>query len=253
MPPDPSLPWPIPRAAVMLIAEHEQGPGGGCALQAYRCPAGVPTIGWGETDGVRMGDVCTQAQADGWLLDDLTERARSVRALCSAEPTPNELGAFTSLAYNIGLGAFAKSTALRQHNAGNREAAARAIGLFDKARVNGVLTTLRGLTARRARETALYLTAEAAEPLPQAVEAESKLAASPINRSAAVVGAAGVFEGLRQWAGDVGGLQDTLSKAKAVLVDTLGVPPEWVLPLVLVGAAALIVRWRLRQRSGGYA
>ena len=165
--PDRVLPWPIPMAAVALIAEAE-----GCRLNAYRCPAGVPTIGWGETDGVQMGDSCTQEQADRWLLEDLQERTRAVQALCTSTPSRNELGALVSLAYNIGVAALAGSTALRQHNSGDHLAAARALGLWDKARVGGVLTVLPGLTARRAREMALYLTPDdhtaQPQPIPQA-------------------------------------------------------------------------------------
>ena len=248
--PDPTLPWPIPLAAVELIAEAE-----GCRLTAYRCPAGVPTIGWGETDGVQMGDTCTQDQADRWLLEDLQERTRAVQALCTRAPSRNELGALVSLAYNIGVGALSKSTALRQHNAGQHEAAARAIELWDKARVNGVLTTLPGLTARRARERALYLTPDdpRAEPMPQAVEAESSITTSPIARGGAVAAGAGVLEGLRQMGDSLGSIKAPMDAARSVLVDTLGVPAEWILPAVLIAAGALVVRWRLRQRAEGYA
>ena len=77
--PDSSLAWPIPMEAVALIAEIE-----GCRLRAYKCPAAVWTIGWGETDGVQPGDTCTQAQADQWLCDDLTDRAAAVRKLCGS-------------------------------------------------------------------------------------------------------------------------------------------------------------------------
>lgn len=248
--PDPALPWPIPMAAVALIAEAE-----GCRLTAYRCPAGVPTIGWGETDGVQMGDTCTQDQADRWLLEDLQERTRAVQALCTRTPSRNELGALVSLAYNIGTGALAKSTALRQHNAGHHEAAARAICLWDKARVQGVLTTLPGLTARRAREQALYLTPDEprTEPMPQAVEAESSLAASPIARGGTVAAGVGVLEAVRQAGDSVGGLKPAMDAIRATLVDTLGLPVELILPLVLIAAGALVIRWRRRQRAEGYA
>jgi len=186
--PDPSLPWPIPLAAVAIIAESE-----GLRLAAYRCPAGVPTIGWGETDGVRMGDTCTREQADRWLLEDVTDRTKAVRAMCTRDPSANELGALVSLAYNIGVEALRKSTALRQHNAGDHLAASRAICLWDKARVGGVLTTLPGLTARRAREQALYLTPDESvpQPVPQAVEAESPITSSPVARTGATITAGG--------------------------------------------------------------
>lgn len=248
--PNPALPWPIPMAAVALIAEAE-----GCRLNAYRCPAGVPTIGWGHTEGVRMGDTCTQHQADLWLVTDLQQRTARVEEMCRRRPTRNELGALVSLAYNVGEAGLRASTVLRQHNAGNTQAAARAFALWNKARVNGALTTLPGLTARRAREAALYLTPDVYpdEPLPQAVESESSLAASPIARGGTVAAGVGVLEAVRQAGDSVGGLKPAMEAIRATLVDTLGLPVEWLLPAVLVGAGIVVVRWRWLQRSGGWA
>ena len=247
--PDPNLPWPIPMPAVGLIAESE-----GLSLKAYRCPAGVWSIAYGETQGVKPGDTCTKEQADRWLLEDLQERAGAVGAMCTIDPSPAELGAMVSLAYNIGLEAFRKSTVLRQHNAGNRQAAARAFGLWNKARVNGALVELPGLTARRARESALYLTGdEEPQAMPQAVEAESKVSQSPIARSGAVTAGAGILAGLGSLGESVGAIKAPLDAAKSVMVETLGVPPDWILPLVLIAVGALIVRHRVRQRSEGWA
>lgn len=249
--PDRVLPWPIPWGAVELIAASE-----GCRLRAYRCPSGVPTIGWGHTEGVRMGDTCTQHQADLWLVTDLQQRTARVEEMCRRRPTRNQLGALVSLAYNIGTEALRGSTALRQHNAGNDQAAARAFALWDKARVGGALTVLPGLTARRARETALYLTPDEpaeAQPLPQAVAPQSSLAASPIARGGTVAAGVGVLEAVRQAGDSVGGIKPTMDAVRALLVDTLGLPVEWLLPAVLVGAGAVVVHWRLQQRREGWA
>jgi len=271
--PDLALPWPIPKEALAILAEYEQGPDGGCALVAYRCPAGVWTIGWGETDGVRPGARCTKEQADAWLLEDLEERVRAIRDLCTVEPSPNELGAFVLLAYNIGLAAFAKSTVLRQHNAGNRQAAARAFGLFNKARNprTGQLEVLDGLTSRRAREAALYLTPEAGfERTAQAVEGESKLTSSPIAQGSVVTIAAGavtavgeVAPQLEQVGTAASGLTAALEPVRGALgairgavgsvADFLGLPPGALLALVLVGAGWWILQQRRRQRSEGWA
>lgn len=251
--PDPSLPWPIAKAAVAEIAESE-----GWSNVAYRCPAGVWTIAWGETEGVSPGDVCTEEQGDRWLLEDLQERVRAVRAMCTVEPSPNELGAMVSLAYNIGLEGFRRSTVLRQHNAGNRQAAARAFALWNKARnpATGELRVLNGLTARRAREAALYLTPEPGAPretMPQAVDAESSLGRSPIAAGGGATAAAGAVAVVAQAGQDIGVVGPVIRQARELLVDTLGVPPEWILPLMMVGVGALIVRWRLKQRREGWA
>ena len=253
--PDPSMPWPIPMMAVAEIAESEQGPAGGCALVAYRCPAGVPTIGWGETDGVRMGDTCTKEDADRWLLEDLQERVRAVRDLCTREPGPNELGAMVSLAYNIGLGGFAKSTVLRAHNAGDRNAASRAFDLWNQARdpKTGELKELDGLTARRKREGALYLKPEPGQAplqMPQAVEAESKPTASQINRSGVAALATGAISLVAE---ATEGLAGPMGRVRSLVVDTLGVPAHLLLPIVLVVVGIAVLYYRDRQRKGGWA
>lgn len=237
-------------AAVALIAESE-----GLRLTAYRCVAGVPTIGWGETSGVHMGDTCTKEQADRWLCEDLTDRVKAVRAICTVQPSPNELGALVSLAYNIGRAGLAGSTVLKQHNAGNRDAAARAFGLWNKAKVNGVLTVLPGLEARRAKEKALYLTPEdaAGEPMPQAVEAESKLRKSPIAQAGALIVGAPVVELATQASEGVGALKPAITAIKGLVVETLGIPPQWVVPALLIVAGLVVLRWRLKQRELGYA
>ena len=248
--PDPNLAWPIPSAAVRLIAERE-----GCRLRAYLCPAGVWTIGWGRTEGVKPGMTCTQAEADEWLRDDLIERTALVRVMLTTHAEPNALGALVSLAYNIGNAALQKSSVLRAHNAGDFQGAARAFQLWNKARVNGQLTVLPGLTARRAAEAALYLTPEPEAPverMPQAVAAESSIAASPIAQGGAVTAGAGVVSVLSEAQAQLGPVGDALGQAKTVIVGTLGLPPGWVLPVVLVVIGGVVVWQRVKQRRGGW-
>ena len=273
VPPDPALPWPLPLPVVFGIAEDEQGPDGGCALVAYRCPAGIWTIGWGETEGVRPGDRCTKEQADAWLLEDLQERVRAVGDLCKVEPSPHELGAMVSFAYNVGLAGFAKSTVLRQHNAGNRQAAARAFGLWNKARNprTGQLEPLPGLTARRAREAALYLTPEAGhERMPQAVHAESSLAMSPIAQGSAVTMGAGAITAVTQIGPVLQEVTAAADGAKAALepvegalgairslvgsvADFVGVPPGGLLAIALIAVGWWILSKRREQRAEGWS
>lgn len=251
--PDPALPWPICVEGVYEIARSEA-----LRLRAYLDIAGVPTIGWGETAGVQLGDSCTKEQADRWLCDDLTRRARAVRKLCTEPPSDNELAALVSLAYNIGLAAFGRSTVLRQHNAGNRDAAARAFGLWNKARVNGALQEVRGLTLRRTREAALYLTPDdhAQEAMPQAVAAESRLTASPIAQSGAVTVGAGGLAGLGAVADQAQQAQGLLATFKGFagqIAEFVGLPPGALLAVVLVGAGLVVMAQRRKQRRDGWA
>lgn len=256
--PDPSLPWPIPMSAVALVAEFEA-----CRLRAYRCPAGVWTLGWGETDGIAPGMVWSQAQADQRFCDSLTAFTHQVQALLKMHAEPNQLGALVSLAYNIGIGAFARASVLKAHNAGDQQAAARAFGLWNKARVNGVLTVLAGLTRRRAAEAALYLTPEPDEPLqrmPQAVATESSLKASPIAQggaaTTAIGGAVAAAEVMGPVADQVQGVSGLLATLRGVgdqVREFLGLPPTVLLAAALIVAGVLIVRWRLKQRRDGWA
>jgi lysozyme len=253
--PDPELPWAIALEGVAEIADSE-----GLRLKAYRCPAGVWTIGWGETDGVHPGDTCTKEQADRWLCDDIATRARTVKAMCTVEPGEHELAAMVSLAYNIGTEGLRRSTVLRQHNAGDRQAAARAFGLWDKARdpATGELRVLDGLTARRAREAAMYLTPDGgrAEPMPQAVQAESSLVASPIARSGAATAAAGGLAGASAIAEQIDAAKGLLASARGMAEQVhqiTGVPPLALLGIALVIVGWVVVSTRAKQRAGGWA
>ena len=247
--PDPSLPWAIPLAAVELIADAE-----GLSLSAYRCPAGKLTCGWGETDGITADTVWSKEVADRRLCEAVADYASRVAAVCTRAPTASELGAMVSLAYNVGLGAFAKSSVLAAHNRGDAQAGARAFGLWNKARVNGVLQPLPGLTARRAAEAALYLHSDApGGTMPQAVEGESKLGASPMAQSGAVtagVGVAAILAQLQDYAGSVG---KVVAQARAIVVDSLGLPVGLLVPLVLIAAGGAVIYWRRKQRRDGWA
>ena len=237
--------------AVGLIADAE-----GLRLKSYRCPAGVWTIGRGHTNGVRPGATCSVAEADAWFLEDISASAEAVKAACATKPDANELGAMTSLAFNVGDGAFAKSTVLRATNAGDRQAAARAFGLWNKATVDGKLTELPGLTARRSAESALYLKPEDGAPshrMPQAVEPEETPSVGPIASSGTVTAGAGVLVALSEAQDKLGPVGAAVKAAKTFAIETLGLPAEWLLPALLIAAGAVVVYWRMKQRRGGWA
>jgi lysozyme len=163
-----------------------------------------------------------------------------------------------SLAYNIGLEAFAKSTVLKRHNAGDRQAAARAFALWNKARNpnTGQLEVLDGLTARRAREAALYLTPDLEQaplPMPQAVAPESGLTASPIARTGATSVGAGALVGLTSFAEGAKGYLDTIKEMGAQAAEFIGVTPQQGLAMALLVAGAVVLYQRYKQRSQGWA
>jgi lysozyme len=124
-----------------------------CRLKAYRCPAGLWTIGYGHTGAeVHDGLTITQAEADGLLRTDLAKFDTGVLRLCP-QSRDTQHAAMVSLAYNIGLGNFANSSVARLHNAGRYGYASKAFALWN--RVDGEV--LPGLTKRRAAEASLYL------------------------------------------------------------------------------------------------
>jgi lysozyme len=149
------MPRTINAAGLNLIKTFE-----GCVLTAYQDVAGIWTIGYGHTRGVTVGMVFTQAQANQALADDLLSTETSVdKAVAGVATTDNQFAAMVSLTYNIGSGNFASSTVLREHKAGNTQAAADAFLMWNKATINGTLQVVAGLTRRRAAERELYLTA----------------------------------------------------------------------------------------------
>ena len=135
-------------AALEIIKRNE-----GCVLHTYLCPAGVPTIGYGHTGpDVKPGMEINQAFADALLVRDIQAFEDGVRAAV-APCTENQIGAMVSLAYNIGLTAFRRSTVLRKHNSQSFREAADAFLMWNQAAGR----EMTGLTRRRHEERALYL------------------------------------------------------------------------------------------------
>lgn len=132
----------------------------GCVLRAYLCPAGVWTIGYGSTGShVKPNSVITKPEAEALLIKDLMRFEKAVLAAVNETPLQEEFDAMVSLAFNIGIGGFTKSSVVRRYNAGDKAGAANAFGMWNKARVKGKLTVLPGLVRRRAEEKALFLSA----------------------------------------------------------------------------------------------
>ena len=139
----------INQAGLDLIKRFE-----GCRLTAYLCPAGVPTIGWGHTGDVKLGDKITQHQADVILTDvDLVKFEEGVERLAGdCVASSNEFSALVCFAYNVGLEALAKSTLLKKLKLGERYHAANEFLKWNKA--GGKV--LPGLVKRRVAERELF-------------------------------------------------------------------------------------------------
>ncbi|OKL45000.1 lysozyme [Pseudovibrio exalbescens] len=127
----------------------------GLRLAAYRDIVGVPTICYGETRGVKLGDQHTRAECDAMLLASLKRHEAGMRKCLKApDRIPNKsYVAFVSLTYNIGTGAFCRSTATRRLNAGDLEGACEAATWFNRAGGRVV----KGLHNRRSAEYRLCM------------------------------------------------------------------------------------------------
>lgn len=138
--------------AISLIKRWE-----GCKLEAYPDPGtgGDPwTIGYGATgQGIAKGVKWTQAQADERLAQDVTRFLKGVQSAVKKPATDAQIGAMTSLAYNIGAKAFANSTLLRKFNAG--DIAGSSAEFLKWVRANG--RVMKGLVARRNAERDVFL------------------------------------------------------------------------------------------------
>ena len=128
----------------------------GFRSEAYKCPAGIWTIGYGHTKNVKPKDVITDGQASQLLQDELNEFADKVNKLLKIETSQAQFDALVSFAYNLGVASLQSSTLLKKHNTGDFLAAANEFLKWDKAKVNGKLTVLSGLSKRRRHESALY-------------------------------------------------------------------------------------------------
>lgn len=127
----------------------------GLRLDPYLDAVGIPTIGWGHT-GSKTDRSITLAEAEDIFAEDISQFVDGVTAMVK-EATPQQFSAMVSLAYNIGLGNFAKSSVRRLHNEGKYLEAADAFLMWVKASRR----TLPGLVRRRQAEKDLYLSERA--------------------------------------------------------------------------------------------
>ena len=127
----------------------------GCAYVAYQDQRGIWSVGYGHTQGVVEGVVCTQDQADAWLEMDLANAEIAVDQV-PAPLNQNQYDALVSVAYNIGAGAFKSSTVFKRLSLDppDYQNACAAIAMWDKT--NGEVNP--GLVRRREAEQALFLT-----------------------------------------------------------------------------------------------
>src|SRR4051812_23642050 len=104
----------VTKEGLELVKHYE-----GLRTQAYRCPAGVWTIGYGHTKGVRAGMEVPEAEAEELLRQDLAASGEQVERLVHVKLTDPQFFALVSFVFNVGAGNLESSILLRRLNAGD--------------------------------------------------------------------------------------------------------------------------------------
>lgn len=135
----------------------------GFSSTAYKCPARVLTIGYGHTQGVKKGDVCSKEQALIYLRQDLSEVAKTVERLVTVPLTQNQFDALCCFVFNVGAKKFKTSNLLKKLNKGDYQGAANQFSRWvyggdqnSDGKVNSK-DALAGLVKRRKAEKDLFL------------------------------------------------------------------------------------------------
>lgn len=133
----------ISASTLVGIAIHE-----GYVGKTYLDAVGVPTIGFGETKGVKPGQTTTPERALVQLLKSADEHAKGMISCIKVPLAQNEYDAYLSFTYNVGVGAFCRSTLVKKLNSQDYDGACAELLKWDKAGGK----TLPGLTRRRQEE-----------------------------------------------------------------------------------------------------
>ncbi len=142
----------VSNSGMVLICGFE-----GLKLKAYDDGVGVWTIGFGTTvypNGIKVkkGDTCSEAQAKAYMAHDLKKFESAVNSAVTVQINQSQFDALVSLAYNIGVGAFEKSTLLKKLNLCDYKAASAQFNVWNK----GGGKVMQGLVNRRAVERKLF-------------------------------------------------------------------------------------------------
>ena len=137
----------ISKEGIALIKKFE-----GCELEAYKCAAGVWTIGYGHTKDVKEGEVITKEEAESMLVHELQEYCNDVDIAVKVDLKQNEFDSLVSWTYNLGPTNLNSSTMLRVLNEGKHDDVPTQIKRWNKA--GGEV--LKGLIRRRNAEALMF-------------------------------------------------------------------------------------------------
>jgi lysozyme len=165
--------------------------------RAYRCVAGKWTIGYGHTYGVRSGVTATVKECNTYLQEDITKIASQIRQVVTVPLSQAQFDALASFVFNIGIGNFKKSTILKNLNKGKHHSVPLEMMRWNKAKVDGVMTELGGLTRRRAAEGALWaLENDLGEKDPVMPQRPDMASLKPLTQSKTILGSVVAIGGI---------------------------------------------------------
>jgi len=124
----------------------------GCKLKSYKCPAGVWTIGYGHTEGIKEGDIVSPQEADKLLRADVFKFEEYVTDNVTVKLTQNQFDALVTWTFNLGVGNLRNSTMLKKLNNADYTSVPFEMKRWNKAGGK----TLDGLVRRRQAESLLF-------------------------------------------------------------------------------------------------
>ena len=137
----------ISQEGISLIKKFE-----GCELEAYKCAAGVWTIGYGHTKDVKEGNSITKEEAESMLVHELQEYCSDVDIAVKVDLKQNEFDSLVSWTYNLGPTNLNSSTMLRVLNEGKHDEVPAQMKRWNKA--SGQVK--QGLVRRREAEALMF-------------------------------------------------------------------------------------------------
>lgn len=227
-----------------LIKSYE-----GLELKAYQCSADVWTIGYGHTHNVKRGDRIDAATAIEFLRGDVRHAQRAIYRLVAVELNQGQFDALVSFIYNLGAGAFGRSTLLKRINKKRWAAAADQFRLWNKATVDGKLTVLRGLVRRRAAEAEMFANVKDVGMTGVVDEPKVKTMLNSKTNGVSIIGAGGLCVSQLEGASKIiDKVNEVTAKGGDLAAKVGAVVDSITLPMVVIGVVICIFGYVIYER-----
>lgn len=228
-------------------------------LHVYDDGYGYPTAGIGHRVNLPIGTVVTKEQSQAWFKDDLAKYGNAVDAGVKVHVSQNQFDALTSLCFNIGIGAFQKSSLLRKLNAGDYAGCAQGFASWNKS--GGKVS--KGLVRRRAAEIAIFHTPDLATAAPASSDAQNAptIANPPTDAPPSPINSDGIFS--RAWSkitvwkqktddvqSNVSGVSETLTNVTTTVAPISKISARATVAAKIAGYASLAAGFYEQHQFG---